>query len=316
MPDLLRSSSFMKNPFIKKLSFLRLVFFFILSFALLRAPVLAQSPAAPSNIRYKFTIEKFYNDRFSTPAAIFVDNANKELYLADSYGNEIFIFDTLGTPLFRIGKSKELRSPIDVAAKEDRIYLSAEGKDHIDVFSFRGDPVWELKPIGVSLAPGKMAFDENGRLFVINKSDTTCLILNKDGTVAGTIGLGIFTSLTDIAMDRDKVYFITPFNNRAIQVYDLKGNFLMNFESLEGHGGTLALPIAAKVDKYGFLWLLDAIKGVVVFDQEGKAVGRFGDYGPARGQIFFPVDIDIDNEDMLYIVEKEAKRVSVFKIER
>ncbi|MEK7772752.1 MAG: hypothetical protein AAB307_00270 [Deltaproteobacteria bacterium] len=291
------------------------VFLYLLSFTLVLCPVAFASSNNVSAIRFVFTIEKFYDDKFKSPTAVHVDKKNKELYVADGGNNEIFIFDTRGTPIFRIGASKGIVSPFAIAVKGDRIYLSEEGKNYIDILSYRGEAIREMKPGDMPFLPGRISIDDEGKAYVINKAATNCMIFDKDDKFMGYLGIR-FESLTDVAVSKDRVYLLTPHNNHAVQVYDRSGKYMWSFEALEGLGGTLGLPIAAKVDKYGLLWVLDAINGIVVFNENGKAVSRLGDYGYGRGQIFFPVDIDIDDEDMLYIVEKEAKRISVFKVER
>jgi len=290
------------------------VVFYLLSIALVLCPV-AFASSNVSAIRFVFTLEKFYDVKFKSPAAVHVDKKNKELYVADSGNNEIFIFDTKGTPIFHIGASKGIVNPFSVAVKGDRIYLSEEGKNYIDILNYRGEPIKEMKPGDVPFMPGRISIDDEGKAYVVNKAATNCMVFDKDDKFTGYLGVK-FEALTDVAVSKDRVYLLTPHNNHAIQVYDRNGKHMWGFEALKDLGGTLGLPIAAKVDRYGLLWVLDAINGIIVFDENGKAVARLGEYGYGRGQIFFPVDIAIDDEDMLYIVEKEARRISVFKVER
>ncbi|MBI5903348.1 MAG: hypothetical protein HZB84_07710 [Deltaproteobacteria bacterium] len=291
------------------------VFLYLLSFTLVLCPAAFAAAASVSAIRFVFTLENFYDDKFKSPAAVYIDKKNKELYVADSGNSEVFIFDTKGTPIFRIGPSKGVVRPFSIAIKDSRIYLSEEGKNHVDILSYRGEPIKEMKPGDVPFVPGRVSIDDEGKAYVINKAATNCMIFDKNDEFAGYLGAR-FESLADVAVSKDRIYLLTPHDRQAIQVYDRDGGFIRGFEALYGMGGTLGLPIAAKVDKYGLLWVLDAMNGIIVFDEDGKAVARMGESGYGRGQLFFPVDIDIDDEDMLYIAEKEAKRISVFKVER
>ena len=86
-----------------------------------------------------FTFNRFYEDTFNTPAGIFVDSKNHEIYLADSGKKELYIFDLSGTPLFRISKASGILNPLDIVVRSNLIYLSQEGKDHIDVLDYRGE---------------------------------------------------------------------------------------------------------------------------------------------------------------------------------
>lgn len=266
-----------------------------------------------TGIKFVFTIEKFYQDRFEEPMGMFVDKKRKEVYLADSGKSEIFIFDLKGVPVFKFGKAQGVSSPIDLAVKNSLIYLAQEGKSYIDVFNYRGEAVKKVAPPeGMAFSPGRMVFDDDGSLYIVNKDSSVCAVFDAQDRFVRTIGVGL-PSLTGVAVSKDRVYLITPFGGRAIRVYDKQGNFIMAFEALQDQGGTLGLPTAATVDKDGLLWLVDSLRGIVIYEPSGRQVARFDQYGDAKGEIFFPVDIDFDAGDMVYITEKGAKRVSVFR---
>ena len=286
-------------------------------FALLMIMVPAQSFAqgVPLAVKFYFTFDRFYEDTFNTPAGIFVDTKNHEIYLADSGKKELYLFDTSGSPLFRIGKASGISSPLDIVVRSNLIYLSQEGKDYIDVLGYRGDNIGRIRPYHDSFSPGRMTVDSTGNIYVINKSRTNCAVIDKNNKLIRTIGEGLL-SITDVAAGMGRVYLITPSDSRAVQVFDQDGKYIMGFEGLDGRGGTLGLPISAKIDRLGFLWLLDALKGIVVYNEKGVEVNRFHVSGRKEGELNFPVEIDIDDEDRLYIVDKGAKRVTVFKVER
>lgn len=265
-------------------------------------------------IRPLFTIERFHEESFDTPIGIFVDKERQEIYVADSSNNELFIFDTKGMPIIKFGKAQGISNPFDMVVKNNRIYLSQEGKSYVEIFSYRGEPIGRLAPpADMPFAPGRLAVDDQGKLYVINKIKSNCAVFDSKDIFQYTIGKDLF-SLAGVAVTKDRVYLIRSFGERVIYVYDKEGNLIMAFEALQDQGGTLGLPVSGKIDKDGSLWLVDALRGMVIYDKNGKEITRFTNYGKARGQLFFPIDIDLDNNDMLYVVEKGAKRISVFKI--
>lgn len=267
-------------------------------------------------IRFLFSIEKFYQDSLNTPMGIFVDKERGEVYVADSGRNEVLIFDLKGNPLFKFGKTQGVSNPFDMVIKNGNIYLSQEGKAYIEVFNYRGESIARVAPPeGMAFSPGRLVLDEDGSIYVINKEKTTCLVFDKNDKFVRNIGKEL-ASLAGVAVSKDRVYLITPFGNRAVQVYDKQGNFIMAFEGLQDRGGTLGLPTFAMVDKDGLLWLVDSLRGIVIYDQKGNKVSEFDEYGAAKGQLFFPIDIDFDMGSMVYIIEKGARRVSAFKISR
>lgn len=268
------------------------------------------------SIKFAFTIEKFYKDKLDTPIGIFVDNEHQEIYVVDAGRGEALIFDLKGKPLFKFGKEQGVVNPFDLVVKDGRIYLVQEGKPYIEVFDYRGEPVARVAPPEeIPFSPGRIALDEDGSIYVINKSKTNCLVFDKNDKFTGSIGAGL-ASLAGVAVSKDRVYLITPFDGRAVQVYDKKGNFIMAFEGIQDKGGTLGLPTSAAVGKDGLLWLVDSLRGIAVYDKDGRQLAQLGDYGTEKWQINFPAAIDFDKGNMLYIANKGAKRVSVFKIER
>lgn len=267
-------------------------------------------------IRYAFTIEKFYKDRIDTPAGIFVDKEQQEVYVADSGRGEVLVFDLKGNPLFKFGKEQGIFNPYDLAVRNGRIYLAQAGKPYIEVFNYRGESIAQVVlPEGMAFSPGTMATDENGSLYVINKNETNCVVFDSRDKFVGKIGAGL-ASLSGVAVSKDRVYLITPFDNHAVQVYDKKGNFIMAFEGKEGEGGTLGLPVAARIDKNGLLWLVDSLKGIIVYDKDGGQIARFGDYGTERWQVNFPMAIDFYEDNMVYVANQGSRWIGVFKIER
>lgn len=265
--------------------------------------------------RFVFTIDKFYNDHFDTPIGIFVDKQRQEVYVADSGRGEVFIFDLKGHPVFKFGRMQGVSTPVDMVVKDGRIYLVQEGKPYVEIFNYRGESIGRvIPPEDMPFAPGRITIDEDNNIYVVNKSKTTCLVFDKNDTFIGSIGKGL-PSLTGVAVSKERVYLITPFGGRAVRVYDKKGNFIMAFEAIEGEGGTLGLPTNAAIGSGGLLWVVDSLKGASVYKNDGIKLFQFGEYGPEKWRLFFPMDIDFDTGNMVYIVNRGSKNISVFTIE-
>ncbi|MBI5560640.1 MAG: hypothetical protein HY883_05140 [Deltaproteobacteria bacterium] len=269
--------------------------------------------------RFRSSINGFYNDLFEGPMGLFVDRSNNEVYVVDIERGEVFIYDTSGTPLFRFGGAGGIASPIDVAVYEGRLYLSEEGKAYVGVFDFRGMPAGKLSmPPGKEFLPGRMDVDENGGVYVVNRALGECDVFDKGGGFLRAIGKDLF-SLSGVAVGGDMVYLITPFyTGNAIHAYRKSSEHVASFEAIEGRGGTLGLPSSAKVDPGGNLWVVDSLKGIIIYGFDGgkiggRKIGAFGQEGPSGGTLEFPVDIDFSSDGMIYIIDKEGKRLVVFK---
>jgi len=267
-------------------------------------------------LRYLYSIDRFYQEKLGAPMGVFVDRELNELYVADNLKNEILVFDAVGTPVFKLNKKKGIKGPFDLAVSDGFLYISQEGKNYIEVLNFRGEFVSKIAPpADVPFIPGRLDIDEKNFLYVVNKAQTNCIVFNAKGEFINTIGDGLF-SLASVAVSKDRVYLITPFDTSAIQVYDKKGKFIMHYEAISGDMGTnLSIPTAAVLDNKGRLWLTDGTKGVVTYDMDGRELSRSSEYGLGKLDVFFPIDIDFNGNNMLFIVNKMRKSVDVFKID-
>ncbi len=272
----------------------------------------SSSPLPSLRPRYKFSITRFYKDALKNPIGIFMDNANEEFYVADRDRSEIFVFNTDGSPVFRFGDRETLSGINDLVVRDDLIYISREGRPFIDVLNLRGVFQRRLDPGIVDFKPGKMDIDEAGNIYVVNKKLGNCVVIDSNEEFVLTIGGGL-KSLSGVSAGGGFVYFVSPFYGRIIHVFNDRGEHIMNFEGLEGQGGTLGLPVGIKVDGAGNIWIADTIKGIVIYDKNGKKTGSFGYSGPFYQRLKLPVEIDLSNSGMIYLIDKGNKRISVFK---
>ncbi len=264
--------------------------------------------------RFKFSIERFYDDKFVSPVAIFYDNEHDELYIIDSSKRDIYIVGPKGAPKFKFGSILGFKDPVDLVVRGERIIVAEQGKAYLTVLNIRGEPVDKIVPDVEDFSPGRMDMDDEGNIFVINTRSNECLVVDESGEFTETvIGSGL-NSLVGVAAGKDDVFLITPFyRGKSIHVYKKDGTHRTSFEAIEGSGGTLRLPTSANVDQGGRLWLADPLKGVKVYDKDFKEISYFGADPPAREMISFAFDIDFGRDGMVYIVDKNRGRVSVFK---
>lgn len=265
--------------------------------------VFLPSPLLGEGLYRVFTIDGFYGEAFNNPVAIFFDREKEEVYILDNGKGEILVFNSRGTPLFRF---RGLSAPLDLAVREGSIYVVEEGRHGIAVLDYRGRRRSDLRPEGMDILPGRLTFDSKGNLYVTDKIGRRVVVF-KDDLFAGTIGKGL-RSISAVAVSPERVYIIAPFDVPIVRIYSKDGDYIKGFEGLEGEGGTLGLPVCAEIDRDGNLWLVDALKGIILFSREGREIGRFGGLN-------FPVDIALGRKGWIYVVEKGARRISVFKRE-
>lgn len=265
--------------------------------------------------RLKSTIEKFYNDDLVLPSRLYFDAEAEELYVLDSAWKEVFVFDLDNTPVFRFGSHGEFENPIDAVSVGGRIYVTEFQVPLVKIFNYRGKRIGELiLAEDVEFSPGMMDIDKDGNIYVINRAAGNVVVFTCDGAFKGVIGEKL-PSLAGVAVGDEYVYLITPFyKGKAIHAYLKSGKYSFGFEALEGQGGRLGLPASAKVDGDGDLWVMDSLKGVLVYSPTGELKALYGGGGASsRDRVLFGLDIDFGPENVIYITDKMKNRVSIFK---
>jgi DNA-binding beta-propeller fold protein YncE len=265
--------------------------------------------------RFMFLIEP-KDAPLDSPFGIFFDKVHNELYVADSGSSRILIFDSEGTQLFSFGKKHGIAMPIDLVVKDDKLYVSQEGKSYVEVFSYLGVSLKRMTPGAEAFNPGLMDLDREGNIYVANKANGKCVIFDKDDKYVKTIGDDA-SSMGGVSKGVSSLFIMNPisgfFGRHSINEYDMDGKLLRSFEGIQDKAGTLGLPSTLKEDPEGNLWVVDSLRGIVIFDKKSKKIASFGRTGPKREILFFPTDIDFNPNGMIYILDKEAKRVAVFR---
>lgn len=268
-------------------------------------------------IKYLFSVDGVEGYRFRDPQGIYFDSEEGEIYLADTGNNTIDIFDSKGLLLFQFGKGV-LISPFDLVVRGGRIYVSQQGKGYIEVFNYRGKSISRIYPPGgkgKKFYPGRLALDDKENLYVVEMISQKILIFDKDGRfISGFGGAERFSSISGIFVRAGRIY-VTASEGKPIQVFDMKGKFLLEIGEHGEKKEDFSFAGNLYVDRKERLWVIDNFRHQLkVFDREGRLLFNYGAYGMNPGDLLFPVDIDF-NKDTMYILEKGTKRLSIFRVE-
>ena len=295
-------ANFMKN--IEKIVFLSA--WIVLTFVGLAEP-------KPSNFYFISAIEKFSDDyRFEGLSSILIND--EELYVVDNGGNHIYIFNLDGSSVFQFGKEKGIALPIDIFVYNNYIYVSAEGKDFIEILNMRGEKIGEIEPPYEGFAPGKMAAIEREGFFVVDRKSLNICAFDRDGKYQYKFGgRNLFKSIGGIAAKNGKIYVSVMSADPVIRIFDTKGEYLTGFGHIGESDQYFSMPSGIKVDDNGNIWVVDAFKHRVIgFNIEGKRQDEFGKSGNPKEDLYYPLSVD-SKGDMFYVIEKGRGRISMFK---
>ena len=196
-------------------------------------------------------IADFANHRMSTLAAegegelkaplnMTVD-ADGNLYVVDAGRNQVVIYDNKENYSAAIGKAGEMK-PRDVAVGADKIYVADLEKHCIRVFNKATREALYDIPRGADATNGEvqlqtptnLALDSRGRLYVADTGHFRVKVFDADGKFLHSVGefgegLGQFTRLKGIAVDRDQRLFAVDAMSQVVQVFNDEGRMLTYF---------------------------------------------------------------------------------------
>lgn len=280
------------------------------------------SQAAPANLPEITRIAVFQDQRgeqtIRSPLAFALDDKSGDMIVTSSETGELVVFDKNGKLVKRLGTDSGLVSPYGVALDaKGRIYVSEVRSGFLKILSPSGTLVDEIDLstlLGKTVAPGRIMLGRDGFLYVTDLKTNEILVLNEKGKFVRSVGE--FTYLQKGgAVNGDRIVGLSG-QGRAVQVFDREGALLHSFGD---HGDSpdrnFSFPTGFAVDARGRLWIADAFQHrLKVFSLDGKLLFNFGQMEEKEGGFFFPVDLCFGARDTLYVLEKGANRIQVFRI--
>lgn len=190
------------------------------------------------------------------PAAVAVDDAANEVYVADTGDNRIAVFDAntgafkrawggsgdkaeaaSGTYAAGSAPGKQFRGPTCVKiAKDGMVYVCDKGNDRVQVFSKDGKFVKEAMVMPTTTGEGTasdVAFSADAQqrfLYVADIQDKTVIVLDRASlATVGTVGEGgrypgMFYGLNRVAVDsKGNLYTGETYEGKRVQKFNFKG---------------------------------------------------------------------------------------------
>lgn len=289
----------------------------------------AEEPARERKMEYRnlwHTKGQADDKPLKRPQGVCLDPYKECIYVADTENDRIMMFDLDGQAIGPFLTSRPVERPFDlVIGHEGSVYISQIGKEIVDIFNKKG--VWQasipkknFRDDAAGFAPGRMGFDKEGRLMVLDRSGGALWV----SSIKKGEGLNkIFESKTDkkgclltgLAVSPDgMIYILSAQDNPAITVLNPEGSVVQSF----GRHGALyddsfSFPYSLATDGMGRLWAVDAFRHTVkVFSPKGEYLFSLGEFGERPGQFVYPADIEIDKKGRVYVLEKGAGRLQAF----
>lgn len=270
-------------------------------------------------------------DAFLYPKAVTADLNTGEVFVCDTRGHRVLIFDAEGLFEYEINGGTVFRAPFDIGIDPDGyLILLANHEARRAVLELDFDGLF-LREIRLSGLPDgirepqltSLALSSAGdRIYLLDRRNVRVWIANRDGEIVGSIDLGAemteearrdaLFGHVDVSADRVLVGF--PRAGR-IRTYDLDGTLLSTIGAAGSGGCELSFPVAVVADARGHYLVVDSHRSIFStwdVDQNLCLSDHYG-FGYAPGYLYFPTDLTLDAAGRIYVSQPYEGRVQVYQ---
>ena len=182
-------------------------------------------------------LKKLGSEEMKRPTGLGIARDKQQLYISDTVGNKIYIYDTESYELIdsfanRGGKQGELNYPVDICVRDNKVYVSDSMNFRVQIFDLNGNFISEFGQLGDGsgdFARSKgVAVDSDGNIYVVDALFGVVQIFNEQGKLLLTFGKegskpGQFWLPTGIYIDQDDDIYVADSYNHRIQVFKYLG---------------------------------------------------------------------------------------------
>lgn len=256
---------------------------------------------------------------------------NGKVYVGDTVGRHIAVFDLNGGKYSRIGADDpgSLRMPFGmdfdaagnlyvVDGTLKRVHVYDPGGKFLRIL---GQDIKWSRPVGLAIdAERKRAYvvDAGG----VDKQDHVVRAIDIDtGKALFDIGKrgdgpGEFNLPRDVAVGVDGLVYVVDGGNFRVQVFDNAGKYVKTFGAIGRQSGQFSRPKEIAADGKGNVYVVDTAFGnFQIFDGQGRLLldvgSRASSDGPAR--FMLPSGIAVDADGRIYMVDQFFRKVDVFR---
>lgn len=215
--------------------------------------------------------------RFTQPVGLAYDRGAGRLYVSDSVGGTVFIFDSAGKTLGETLPNLFTR-PTGVCfdAAANRLLVTDTAAHSLVVLAPNGEPITQVGGRGTEPGqfnyPTNVAVDGLGRVYVCDSLNFRVQQFGPDLKPLRVIAQkgdmpGYLSTPKGVAADADNHLYVVDANFEAVQVFSSEGALLMDFGQ-EGHRpGEFWLPAGICIDRGNRVWVADTYnRRVQVFE--------------------------------------------------
>lgn len=268
--------------------------------------------------------------QFRKPIGIEV--MGEEIVVSEAGNRRLQVLDREGTALRQVGPAltsgDSLRRPMHIAGADSSLYVPDYNTDRVHVLSIDGDRQRTIDGSTLDVpfdAPGGVAVDADGRLYVADFYNHRVVRLREDGALDRQWGVtdstggadDRLTYPTDVAAPPDGRFVVADAYNHRVKRYAADGApawIRPEDRNWEGSAeGQFNVATAVATGPEGRIYVADFYNHrIQIFSAEGEFLTAFGEQGDGEGQFERPVDVAVGDDGTLYVVDFGNDRIQVF----
>jgi outer membrane protein assembly factor BamB len=178
-----------------------------------------------------------------------------------------------------------------------------------------------------------VAVDSKNNVFTIVRGEIPVLVFNSEGKFLYGWGKGMIAGPHGIYIDSHDNVFCDDTKDHVVLKFTTDGKLLMtlgvkgvpsdsgsvkgNFKTVKRGAGPFNVPTKVATSKSGDIFVSDGYGNARVhrFSAEGKLIKSWGEPGTGPGQFNLPHGIAVDENDNVYVADRENERIQVFDVE-
>jgi DNA-binding beta-propeller fold protein YncE len=250
------------------------------------------------------------------------------VYVTDTNNQQVQVFDSSGTPVFKFGKKGtgegEFQFPYGITGDKDgNIYVADLYNAKISIFSSKGKFLRyftdENKKTDFLTSPAGLRI-YNKKLYVTDVQQNKVMVFDLKGKklleiTAATAKDDFLYAPNAVTVDDDKNIYVSDTGNQRIVVFNKKGKFIRLINgSKDGKGDSKFVnPRGIAIQGNGNLMMVDNMTHYVYgFDKKGKQIFQFGGLGSDKEQFYLPNGMFIDDKGEVFITDTVNARVALY----
>ena len=242
---------------------------------------------------------------FNTPCAVAINEATKQIFVANFHNHRIEIFSETGEYLNQLSDG-QLATPWGIAIHGNSLYVSSFISDSISKYTLTDfSLVKRVRRMGSNNGefncPLQLTTDPSGCVFIADSDNDRICVLDTELNHQRNITHQAISEPSDVIVSHDRIYVLCPRNNPCMLVLSLEGDMLHSL--IRGEGMDVLNPWFFCLDANSNLFISDeGTHSIRVFSPAGDLLHSIGREGHQQGMFYKPQGIAIDTNGRLVCV--------------